>query len=115
MNGKALISSLLILGSVALLTASLTMTGAAESKKTDKALERTRKTVRMLDDIYKTTMVLITDKYVHDEDDFPAGSAAVALFKSIEKKGWHKVRLLDATGKPREGRTLPKTPSKRLV
>ena len=56
MNGKALISSLLILGSVALLTASLTMTGAAESKKTDKALERTRKTVRMLDDIYKTTM-----------------------------------------------------------
>ena len=54
----------------------------------------------MLDDIYKTAVVLITDKYVHDEDDFPAGSAAIALFKAINKKGWHEVRLLDATGEP---------------
>jgi len=54
----------------------------------------------MLDDIYKTTVVLITDKYVNDEDDFPAGSAAIALFDAIKKKGWHEVRLLDATGDP---------------
>jgi len=54
----------------------------------------------MLDDVYKTTIVLITDKYVNKEDDFPAGSAAIALFSQIEKKGWHKVRLLDVTGNP---------------
>ena len=69
-------------------------------KKGDPALERTRNTVRMLDDVYKTAVVLITDKYVNDEDDFPAGSAAIALFNAINKKGWHEVRLLDATGEP---------------
>ena len=56
----------------------------------------------MLDDVYKTAVVLITDKYVHTEDDFPAGSAAVAWFDAISKKGWHEVRLLDATGKPHD-------------
>jgi hypothetical protein len=64
------------------------------------AVERSRKTVRMLDDIYKQTVVLITDKYVHSEDDFAAGSAAVALFENISKGGSHQVRLLDATGDP---------------
>jgi hypothetical protein len=54
----------------------------------------------MLDDIYKAAVILITDKYVHDEDDFPAGSAAIALFDAIGKKGWHTVRLVDASGEP---------------
>jgi len=73
---------------------------AAEQAKPNRALERTRKTVRMLDDIYKTAVVLITDKFVEDEDDFPAGGAAIALFGAIEKKGWHKVRLVDVSGEP---------------
>jgi hypothetical protein len=64
------------------------------------AVERSRKTVQMLDNIYKQTIVLITDKYVHDEDDFAAGSAAVLLFKNISESGSHEVRLLDATGTP---------------
>lgn len=72
------------------------------------ALERTRKTVRMLDDVYKTAVVLITDKYVHDENDFPAGSAAIALFGAVEKKGWHGVRLLDVTGKPYDSKNVAK-------
>lgn len=71
-----------------------------KANKKDAAVERARQTVKMLDDIYKTAVVLITDKYVNDEDDFPAGSAAVAWFDAINKKGWHKVRLLDATGEP---------------
>ena len=73
---------------------------SAAEKKGGKALERTRNTVRMLDDIYKTTVVLITDKYVNDTDDFPAGSAAIALFEAISKKGWHTVRLVDVSGEP---------------
>ena len=72
------------------------------------ALERTRKTVRMLDDVYKTAVVLITDKYVNSEKDFPAGSAAIALFGAIEKKGWHGVRLLDVTGKPYDDKNVAK-------
>ncbi len=72
----------------------------AQESNADPALARARDTVRMLDDIYKTAVVLITDKYVNDEDDFPAGSAAIALFDAINKKGWHEVRLLDVTGDP---------------
>ncbi len=72
----------------------------AEVKDADPALSRTRKTVRMLDDIYKGAIVLITDKYVRDENDLPAGSAFKALFAAVKKKGWHEVRLVDATNDP---------------
>lgn len=64
------------------------------------AVERARKTVRMLDDVYKTAVVLITDKYVHSKKDYPAGRAAVNWFKAISDKGWHEVRIIDATGEP---------------
>lgn len=73
------------------------------------AVERTRKQVRMLDDVYKTAVVLITDKYVNDEDDFPAGSAAVALFDAIKQKGWHEARLIDVTGQPHEDKNVAKS------
>ncbi len=78
-----------------------------QGKKDDPALQRTRKTVRMLDDIYKTAVVLITKHYVNDESDLPAGSAAIALFAAIKDKGWHEVRLLDATGEPMEEANSP--------
>ncbi|GIW96266.1 MAG: hypothetical protein KatS3mg110_4307 [Pirellulaceae bacterium] len=93
---------------------SLVLVGAAprflpaEPKEEDAAVERTRRTVRMLDDVYKAAVVLITDKYVHDEDDFPAGSAAIALFDAVRKKGWHDVRLLDVTGEPYDAKNRPR-------
>lgn len=73
------------------------------------AVKRTRETVKMLDDVYKQAIVLITDKYVNDMDDFPAGSAAVELFKRVGKTGYHQVRLLDATGQPYEEANVAKT------
>lgn len=72
----------------------------ADKKPSPAAVERTRDIVKMLDDIYKTAVVLITDKYVHSDEDFAAGSAAVALFDAIDKKGWHTAQLLDVTGDP---------------
>lgn len=78
-----------------------------QTKVNDAALERTRKQVRMLDDIYKNAVVLITEKYVHKEDDFSAGSAAVALFAVMKEKGWHEARLLDATGEPYNEKNAP--------
>lgn len=74
----------------------------------DPALARTRETVKMLDDIYKTAVVLITTHYVNDADDLPAGTAAIALFEAISKKGWHEVRLLDATGAPLDEDNSPR-------
>ncbi len=54
----------------------------------------------MLDEIYKDTIVLITDKYVNSSKDYPAGRAAVVLFRQISKGGSHQVRLLDVSGEP---------------
>jgi len=73
---------------------------AAANKPDEAAVKRARKTVQTLDTIFKQTVVLITDKYVHDEDDFAAGSAAVLLFKNISAAGDNTVRLIDATGQP---------------
>jgi hypothetical protein len=73
---------------------------ADAGKPSEAAIERSRKTVRMLDDIYKQVIVLITDKYVETEEDFAAGSAAVLLFENLSKSENQKVRLLDATGEP---------------
>ncbi|MCA9154392.1 MAG: DUF3365 domain-containing protein [Pirellulaceae bacterium] len=84
-----------------LVSSSAATVSAADKPKVDKAaVERTRKQVRMLDDIYKTAVVLITTHYVEEETDLSAGSAAKALFSAIKEKGWHDARLIDATGNP---------------
>jgi hypothetical protein len=88
----------ILLGAAALSTAAAAKDEA--KKPDDAAVARARKTAMMLDDVYKNAIVLITDKYVNKEDDFAAGAAAVQLFKAISDKGWHNVRLLDATGDP---------------
>lgn len=66
----------------------------------DPAVQRARQTVRMLDDLYKTNIVMITENYVEDENSYPAGSAAIELFEAMSEKGWHDIRLVDVTGKP---------------
>lgn len=72
----------------------------AEDQQKDADLERARREVRMLDDIYKGGIVTITQHYVDDENAVPAGTAFKKLFEAAEKKGWHKVRLVDVTGDP---------------
>lgn len=78
-----------------------------KKQKADRPLERTRETVKMLDDVYKSAVVLITTHYVNEESDLAAGSAAIALFDAVKKKGWHEVRLLDASGEPIEDKNSP--------
>ena len=34
---------------------------------------------------------------------------AKEVFKQVEKKGWHKARLIDATGKPKNKENVAKT------
>ena len=77
---------------------------AAEPSKAaaqnDKAVDRTRRQVKMLDDIYKGGIVLITEHYIEGDEDLPAGTAFKKLFEAAKNKGWHEVRLVDATGDP---------------
>lgn len=86
---------------------SLNSISHGEPAKADASVERARKTVLMIDDIYKGGIVLITENYVHDEDDLPAGEAFKKLFAAAEEKGWHKVRLLDATDEPYNPENAP--------
>jgi len=95
------------------LSSSVAVNVSAQKPKADKApnkraVQRSRDIVKMLDNIFKQTIVMVTDKYVHDEDDFAAGSAAVLLFKNVSESGDNKVRLIDATGDPYESDNVAK-------
>lgn len=74
--------------------------------KTDEALVRTRKQTKMLDDLYKTAIVLITEHYVKG-DEPAAAVAGKLLWKEMKAKGHHEVRLIDATGDPLEAGNAP--------
>ena len=63
----------------------------------DPAVLRTRQQVEMLDTLYKTAIVLITDKYVTDPSKFSGASAAKALFDTMKENGYHEVRLVGLT------------------
>lgn len=77
----------------------------AEPPAADPALERTREQVKMLDDLYKNAVVSVTNRY----DGPPAIKVAKDVFAAMEKKGWHKARLVDASGVPQNEANLPQT------
>lgn len=87
-----------LLGGLMFVTSNSGVTGAEGAK--DPEVERARREVKMLDDLYKTAVVLITKHYVNESSDLSAGQAAKALFGAMREKGWHDVRLVDATGEP---------------
>lgn len=70
-------------------------------------IERARREVRMLDDLYKTAVVLVNDNYVQDESSFAAGEWARQVFAAMKEKGWHHARLVDATGNPLNDENKP--------
>lgn len=86
--------------------ASLPVTRAADP---DPAVERTRKQAKMLDGIYKNAIVLVTEHYVTEKSDLPAGSAFKKLFQAAKDNKWHEVRLIDATGEPYEPDNVAKS------
>ena len=89
----------LVLASVVILFFTSTTTIAEESSK-GKTVIQAREIVQMLDDLYKTFIVLITEEYVNDPSVLPAATLSKRVFEAMSKKGWHKARLLDATGTP---------------
>lgn len=90
-----------------LFSVALTSPGADQPPH-DEAVARARREVRLLDDLYKTAVVLITDHYVNEPTDLAAGEAAVAMFDAMKQKGWHEAALVDATGEPINPENLPR-------
>jgi len=70
---------------------------ANKTTKDDPAIIRTRQQIMMLDDLYKTAVVLITEHYVKDPSTLSAASAAKALFAAMKKNGHHDIELLGYT------------------
>lgn len=107
----------MVLGVASVVSAALVWSGgiSAGDKEKEKAkvdpaaLERTRETVKMLDDLYKNAVISITKAYVEQQSDTPAAAIAKDVFTAMHKKGWHVARLVDATGKPRKKDNAPKT------
>jgi hypothetical protein len=66
-----------------------------------------RREVRLLDDVYKTSIVLMNDTYVEDAAATPAATVARQIFAAIKSKGWHEARLIDGTGKPINPQNAP--------
>ncbi len=81
----------------------------ANSAKSDPAVDRAKKQAKMLDTLYKTAIVLITENYVTGKESLAAGDAFQALFKSMKDNNFHEVRLLDATGDAYDSDNDPKT------
>ncbi len=84
-------------------------TGGTQPAKKQPAVERAKRQAKMLDTLYKTAIVLITENYVDGSEDLAAGDAFQALFKSMKDGGFHEVRLLDATGDAYDSDNEPKT------
>ena len=74
----------------------------------EKAVDRARQTVKMIDDLYKTFIVLITEEYVKDPKMFSAATLSKMVFDIMSKKGWHVARLLSASDVPINPDNIPK-------
>src|SRR5215831_13276332 len=98
----------LTIGGVLAAAVALLPARAADKAADDAAVARTRKQVQMLDDLYKTAIVLVTENYVDEASDLAAGAAFQKLFAAMREKGHHDVRLLDATGQPYNEKNLPR-------
>jgi hypothetical protein len=84
--------------------------GADKASAPDKAaVDRARLEAKMLDDLYKTAVVKITQVYVGQQGEVPAAVAAAEVFHAMKEKGWHNARLVDASGKPKRKANLPET------
>lgn len=73
------------------------MVGQFVSAAEDPAVTRTRNQVLMLDDLYKTVIVLVTKHYVTSPAIVSAATAGKLIFAAMKEKGWHEVRLLGLT------------------
>lgn len=82
---------------------------AAKSIEAD-SVARARKQVQVLDDLYKTAVVSITGRYVSEQDEQPAALVAKDVFGAMDKKGYHKARLVDASGNPQNAENRASTP-----
>jgi Protein of unknown function (DUF3365) len=79
----------------------------AEEPKEDDTLKRARREIKMLDDLYKTAVISVTEIYPKGA---PAIMVAMKVYKAMEDGKYHSARLVDATGNPLNEANVAKSP-----
>lgn len=102
--GVCLLASLAAAALVAVLASGPSLHAAEPAE--DPAVTRAREQVKMLDTLYKNAVVSVTKRY---EEGPPAIKVAMDVFAVMEKDGWHKAKLVDASGDPQNTANLPQT------
>jgi hypothetical protein len=88
-------ASLLVLGGIGFVTwPSLPAADPASTAAVDSA----RRETKMLDTLYKTAIVSVTDFYVEDETSTAAATSFKPVFKAMKDNQYHEVRLVDGLG-----------------
>lgn len=64
------------------------------------SLPEARRTVRMMDDIYKAAVIRTHEMYVQDVGTPAAVIWAKQVFKSVNGKGWPAARMLSSSDRP---------------
>jgi len=74
----------------------------------DKNLRGARRETKMLDTLYKTAIVSVTQTYVEDDSSTAAITTFQPVLKAMKDGKWHEVRLVDGLGEPINPDNAPK-------
>ncbi len=80
----------------------------AGKSERDKYLRSARRETKMLDTLYKTAIVSVTQTYVVDDSSTAAFTTFQPVLKAMKDGKWHEVRLVDGLGEPINPDNSPK-------
>jgi len=72
----------------------------ASTNEKDRNIRRARRETKMLDTLYKTAIVSVTQTYVQDDSSTAAITTFQPVLKAMKENKWHEVRLVDGLGDP---------------
>ena len=78
------------------------------SSDKDRNLRSARRETKMLDTLYKTAIVSVTQTYVENDSSTAAITTFQPVLKAMKDGNWHEVRLVDGLGQPINSENSPK-------
>lgn len=81
---------------------------ATDEKEGARNLRRARRETEMLDTLYKTAIVSVTQTYVENDSSTAAITSFQPVLKAMKDGKWHEVRLVDGLGDPINPENSPK-------
>ncbi len=96
---RLLLVSVAVLGAIGIGRCAVGNGGQAASEK-ERAMRSARRETKMLDTLYKTAIVSVTQTYVVDSNSTAAITTFQPVLKAMKAGKWHEVRLVDGLGDP---------------